>query len=215
MHLDPNPIEICRHCRLPKSEHRCGRNKTLVQLVCVICGTDFERTPSEIARGTSKFCGKTCYGQARRRTAEERFWNRTILVPSGCREWSGPRLPRGYGLVAFGDERWLTHRKAWELTHGPIPDGLDVCHTCDNPPCCEPSHLFLGTTLDNIADKIRKGRQARGEAIGGVRLTAEWVRRIRAELLLGTKRSELARAYGVHIGTIGVIARNQTWQHVS
>lgn len=100
----------------------------------------------------------------------EWFWTR--LAPpndQGCREWTGARVssphaavgaPK-YGQTARGDgttKRVLVHRYAWELTYGPIPDGMLVCHSCDNPPCCEPTHLFLGTPADNMRDKIQKGR---------------------------------------------------------
>jgi hypothetical protein len=81
-----------------------------------------------------------------------------IRTPNGCLEWTGSRLPRGYGhLKAAGKDRYA-HRLTWELAHGPIPDGMYVCHTCDNPPCCEITHLWLGTPTDNAADRDAKGR---------------------------------------------------------
>jgi hypothetical protein len=61
---------------------------------------------------------------------------------------------------------WFAHRRAWELTHGPITDGLHCLHHCDHPPCCNPSHLFLGAPADNVADMVAKGRQARGDRSG-------------------------------------------------
>jgi hypothetical protein len=89
--------------------------------------------------------------------APERFWARVEKLSTGCWEWSGFRnLARGgYGYV----EGRRAHRVAWELANGPIPEGLHVCHRCDNPPCCNPSHLWLGTDLDNARDKIAKRRQ--------------------------------------------------------
>lgn len=72
-------------------------------------------------------------------------------------EWTGATL-KGYGQIGDGRCLRYTHRVAWELVNGPIPDGMHVCHHCDNPPCCNVDHLFLGTDADNNADMIAKGR---------------------------------------------------------
>jgi hypothetical protein len=83
---------------------------------------------------------------------------------TGCWEWQGPRLKAGYGTCTVksrkeeGERHCLTHRAMWNAVHGEIPGGMFVCHTCDNPPCCNPEHLFLGKPKDNTADMIRKGR---------------------------------------------------------
>lgn len=98
-------------------------------------------------------------------TKEERFW--TKVDKSGeCWIWTGYVTRTGYGRCnrAFGNG--YAHRAAWEFAHGAVPDGLFVCHHCDNPPCCNPEHLFIGTQTDNISDRDRKGRTARGERSG-------------------------------------------------
>lgn len=79
--------------------------------------------------------------------------------PKGdCIEWTGLRIRRGYGQTSLHNRRIMAHRLAWIIANGPIPDGLCVCHRCDNPPCCNVEHLFLGTVKDNTQDMVAKGR---------------------------------------------------------
>ena len=88
----------------------------------------------------------------------ERLAAGLVRMPSGCLEWTGYDMGDRYGAI-WSDGRYVrTHRLAWELVHGSIPEGLFVCHKCDNPPCCDVEHLFLGTPADNNADRDAKGR---------------------------------------------------------
>lgn len=113
----------------------------------------------------------------------ERLWARCTRQDNGCLEWQGFRSPPyGYGQIGRGGRAAglaMTHRAAWEVTYGPIPDGLWVLHRCDNPPCCDPEHLFLGNAADNVHDMIQKGRQAKGFALPQTRLSAAQVLAIR------------------------------------
>jgi hypothetical protein len=103
------------------------------------------------------------------------------------------------------------HCAAWILAHGPIPDGLFVLHHCDTRPCVNPSHLFLGTGLDNTLDKVRKGRQAKGERSSTAILRTEDIPTIRRS---HDACETLATRFGVTFSTIARIKRRVNWKHV-
>lgn len=102
-------------------------------------------------------------------TVEERFWGNVCINafhPKGCWEWIGSFYSDGRRGRFSQRSKWHTaSRVAYEIINGPITDGLFVCHRCDNPRCVRPDHLFLGTQADNMADMIKKGRQARGDKV--------------------------------------------------
>jgi hypothetical protein len=148
-----------------------------------------------------------------------RFWARVDRT-GACWEWQGARDRRSYGKVGFGRPRRClrAHRIAWTLTHGPIPAGLHVLHDCpdgDNPACCNPAHLWLGTDADNVADMVDKGRQARGERGGRARLTTEQIRAIRQTYGKDHNLQKLARAHDVSVATVWHVVQRRTWRHVA
>ena len=147
---------------------------------------------------------------------EERLLNRLVRVPSGCWEWRGAKNRNGYGnMIAAGRHR-LTHRLSYELFCGPVPDGMYVCHHCDNPACCNPAHLFSGTPRDNHADMRRKGRakNPRGSEAAVAKITEADVVEIRAQFASGAPRAGIAARYGLDETTVTHIARGRIWKHV-
>lgn len=142
-----------------------------------------------------------------------------LVKTDGCWEWQRYRNAKGYGKIAVNGKAESTHRIAHILYKGPIPTGLSVCHTCDNPPCCNPEHLFLGTTGDNSADAKQKGRTAalalRGSKHGRTQLTEDQVREIR-HLRATTSLTlvEISRRFGVSLRTVSAIATGETWRHL-
>lgn len=160
---------------------------------------------------------------------EKRFWSRVEKTDS-CWLWRGQLSSAGYGKIGSGGANSvniLSHRLSWEYANGSIPDGLCVLHKCDNPPCVNPDHLFLGTMTDNMADKVSKNRQQKGETSGSNLLTDDQVRAIRhryANRKLVNKRTAkgdpdaitaIAADYGVHFVTIFDLVKRKTWAHVA
>jgi hypothetical protein len=90
-------------------------------------------------------------------TIYERLSANLVLAENGCWEFTGTKTPKGYGRISFNGVHEYTHRVSWILHNGPIPKGLVILHSCDNPPCCNPEHLSVGTHKDNSRDMVRKG----------------------------------------------------------
>lgn len=124
----------------------------------------------------------------------------------------------GYGILWIEGRNWTAHRIAWTLTNGPIPDGLYVLHQCDNRPCANPNHLFLGTNGDNQRDAAKKGK-SRGKVMFGennpaAKLSETDVREIRRLEALGVKRKTLAAKWSISYSQISSILTRQTWKHI-
>jgi hypothetical protein len=160
----------------------------------------------------------------------ERFYEKVMPEPmSGCWLWLGS-LGGGYGIIRVNGKIIKAHRFSYEEHKAPIPTGLFVCHHCDNPPCVNPAHLFVGTQSDNLLDagrKMRTGMQrypekshfkthkinySRGESHGLSKLTQRNADDIRMLHRAGTKRIELSRLFGVAPTTISDVIKGRTWR---
>lgn len=137
-----------------------------IACVCAHCGAAFEIKESERQYGRGLHCSKKCQDDARGRLLAT-FWDWVDRSdPDGCWPWTRSRNQDGYGHLRLNPRASIrAHRLAYELTYGPIPDGLVVCHRCDNPPCCRPDHLVLGTQVDNMADMVAKNRRGRDPSL--------------------------------------------------
>jgi hypothetical protein len=133
---------------------------------------------------------------------------------SGCHLWTGSAELLGYGRIWDGEMMWYAHRFAWVQRHGPIPDGLFVCHRCDTPACVNVDHLFLGTAMDNIQDRTKKGRSARGSGNTKAKLTEADVIEIKRGSLRDVPVRDIAAMFGVRKWTIQKIINGQRWAHV-
>jgi hypothetical protein len=158
-----------------------------------------------------------------------RFWEKVeVRGPDECWEWRASRLPTGYGLFwvhglgpppTIKDRGWGrmmgAHRACWLLHHGEIPEGMEICHRCDNRACVNPAHLFLGTHAENVADCVQKGRlyDRRGAANPRAKLSPASVAEIRSRHAAGeTNKSALGREYGVSDTAIHAVVNGRHWR---
>lgn len=149
-----------------------------------------------------------------------RFWNKVDRrVNAPCWEWLGSKGLKGYGEVRIDKQLWRAHRAVWILYFGSIPEGLLICHHCDNPSCVNPEHLFMGTALDNTRDMYEKGREfiptytEVGEKHCQSKLTDDAVREIRTTYPKLTMQA-LADYFNVSLVTVWQVIHRKTWRHI-
>lgn len=192
----------------------------LLNRTCLRCGAAFTTHAAWVKRGGGKYCGRACSDAAPRPRINlaEHFWTR--LDKNGPVHPHDPTLGRcwlfvgarhsaafPYGEIGVNGRPRGTHRVAWELTNGPIPEGMCVCHSCDNPPCCNPAHLFLDTDAGNALDKVKKGRAP-------TKVSAADVLAIRARSAAGEQQKRLAAEYGLSRNMVWLIVNRKAWTHL-
>ena len=151
-----------------------------------------------------------------RKPIADRFWPKVDKRgPDECWPWKGADVGNGYGVMGSGGHTGtiLAHRVSWKIHFGEIPEGLCVCHKCDNRACCNPAHFFLGTYADNLKDMRDKGRGTHGEVHPNSKMTQARVDFVRSEYAKGTiSMDQLAKANGVSQTLISHIIHNKIWK---
>jgi hypothetical protein len=191
-------------------------------VICAQCGSSFDRGyPISAARAAkAQFCRRECQTtfvaeRARDRLAH-RFWSKVKIGEADeCWPWEGRRSDRGYGEFDYGNRPVVASRFAYFLSTGIDPGDVFVCHSCDNPPCCNPGHLWPGTHRDNMRDMALKKRAHitgwKGADHPSAKLSLENVLTIRAS---SHANADLAIQYGVTAAAIYNIRERKTWRHV-
>lgn len=151
------------------------------------------------------------------KSVQDRFMDKVMPEPNtGCWIWIAGMNIKGYGTFGIGQQQMssTSHRVSYEMFVGHIPDGMHVLHHCDSPYCVNPSHLWLGTNLDNQKDKFRKGRTARGISHSRAKLTENEVKIIRETHSAGFSRSAIARYFKMSLWATRSIIDRITWKHI-
>lgn len=200
---------------------------------CRTCGVSVEMRPGEDSSDFRKriCCGRRCAALYRVKLARERlaasgvsraeldsrkFWSKVdrATSPDGCWLWTDARDRNGYGSLRVDGGKVRAHRFSLALSGVVVPDDRLVCHRCDNPPCVNPAHLFLGSLIDNRADCVSKIRHARGEDHGRAKLSADDVVEMRRLHASGVRADELAHRFGMSKTQTYTIVQRKQWRHV-
>lgn len=191
--------------------------RTAIARTCAQCGATFQAVPSAVASGSGRLCSRACADAALVVPVLERIRRHTdVRGPDDCWPWMAKRHARGYGETTIRRKDVRVTRVLLAARLGrPLAPDEHALHTCSNPPCCNPAHLFVGSHQENMDQRLAEGNYARGERHHAVSLTAEIVRAIRIRVAGGETRQAVARDYGISPSTAGRIVARRTWQHVT
>lgn len=186
---------------------------------CQQCGQPYQTSKflSTTMRAKSKFCSRICSSESFKIPSEIRFWKYVVKTET-CWIWTGALSEAGYGQFSHLGKQCVASRVSFELAFPDKKEDLqtsDVLHKCDNPNCVNPEHLFLGTHLDNMRDKVKKGRQHRGIELWNAKLNDEKVKEILNISQTISNKAKLARMFNVSPKTIANILERKIWTHVS
>lgn len=186
---------------------------------CGLCGADFYRDKRCTWKhwGKAKFCSRVCscrWGHENRKPLppiKEHFLSR-VSMTDGCWSFNGPRDKDGYGKFSYGRGLYRANRLSLFLHKGDAPSPeMYACHTCDNPGCVNPDHLYWGSSKQNSMDKINRGRHVMGEGVHCAKLCDEVIPNIRMD---SRPAPEIASDYGVSTSSILQVKSKHTWKHI-
>ena len=204
--------KVIKH--LGKTKH----NKNLWELECQ-CSRIMHSTTYNILSGQKQSCG--CHRQMSANDYSQQVKNDLLSkrkINGECWEWTGQKDYKGYGRRVFYQGRRkrkeVVSRISYQLWKGEIPKGKYVCHTCDNPSCFNPVHLWIGSLQDNHKDMMEKKRYAKGEMLPQTKITERDVKEIRKRKKSGESLKSIQKDYNLHYQTIWSISVGKTWSHV-
>lgn len=182
-----------------------------------MCGIEFSQTYSPHYSRPRKFCSKRCRYRINTERAipfKVKFFH-YVKKTNNCWLWTGGCFKKtGYGAAHKGSKTISAHRLSWEIHNGEIPKSIFVCHSCDNKKCVNPSHLFLGSYLDNIADMVSKGRSLCGEKHSMAKLNNDSVIKIRNLKKNGITFKQLAKLFKINETHVKRIVYRKLWKHI-
>lgn len=200
---------------------------------CLTCNKEFKW---RYRNAVQKYCSRKCLGKHvhtwnyrnrflwKTATKEQQIehlrsiFNKNVIKKDGCWDWQGRCHNGGYAVMVHGsDHKQIgAHRVSWMIHKGEIPKGLFVLHKCDNKPCTNPEHLFLGTIKDNVQDMHKKGRANRlkNEEHPNAKLTIEKVKKIKELLSIGVTMTRISKDFHISHGAISAIKNGITWNSI-
>lgn len=192
----------------------------MTKCVCSYCGASFTRYPISAKRAARpQYCSQECFGSVMRIRANNnlyrRFYSRVdVCNKNNCWEWKGRRDPNGYGRIDIGGRPVLAHRMAFMFANG--FECENVCHSCDNPPCCNPNHLWAGNPKLNVADMVKKGRnKICPPMIGETNPASRLSKKQAMEILNSTESNkELSIRFRVSATAVRYIKTGKNWRHL-
>lgn len=218
--IDLTGLKFNRWTVVSEASKLAGAKQTGKFWNCVCeCGTKRVVYGETIRSGRSKSCGclkaeKSSIAMKAMRLRQSgslqyRFFSRLVKLDNGCWQWRSHTDKDGYGILQSAHRNIRAHRLSYEIHKGAIPEGMIVCHHCDNQGCVNPDHLFVGTQKDNAQDALRKGRHYVGEKNGRSKLTEKNIKKILTSEL---NDQQLADKFGVTRSTISSVRRGDSWQ---
>lgn len=199
----------------PLASGRGNSKRSSVTILCEVCSSPFH--PWKGREKTSRTCSRKCNGAISRlmNSNSEADFDSYFAKEGRCWEWKGPMRWNGYGIFSLRGASLLAHRYSYERSKGNIPEGLFVCHTCDNPPCVNPDHLWLGTHAENLEDMRVKGRAHKGPSVHSEahplsKITRDIARAIRAD---PRPAHEIAPEYAVSKSLVRGIKKGTHWKY--